>query len=151
MTGKENAELSKGIFWIVDRDDPDANRKYCFLIPTDAEGNNISGMELNSKNGSTLNHERVWMELPASLTRNRSFDYYPRGRVEISHGKAAIYLNPAVCTEEMKDFLTRVFGLFSANGIRSVRMIADGSSHYRCHLDGRKPKQTGRLKKSRKG
>lgn len=135
MLLKESSELFKGIFWIVDPENMNENKKYCFMIPTDSEGNNISGMELNSKNELTLNHERVWKELPKKLTHNLSFNYYPRGRVEISHEKAIIYVNPNICTEEIKQFIIEEFNLYSLNDIKSVRIVADGSFHYKCHLD----------------
>ena len=128
-------DLYKGIFWIVDQDDMDKNRNYCFVIPTNYSGEIVSDTQLNAKSGSTYNHKRTWENLPDAMKHNKPFDYYPRGRVEISNGKALIYLNPNINTEEVKKFIIQEFHLYDINGITMVRTISDGSSHYRCYLD----------------
>ena len=128
-------DLYKGIFWIVNMDDIYANDKYCFLIPTDMNGKVASSIDLNAKSGTTYNHERTWKMLSSVYTHGKPYNYYPRGRVEIANGKAIIYLNPVINTEEVKRFLTSEFHLYEINGIKSVRMISDGSEHYKCYLD----------------
>ena len=69
------------------------------------------------------------------MTHNKTYNYYPRGRVEIKRHKATIYLNPNIATEDVLGFLIEKFGLTSDNGITGVIMKADGSDHYKCHLD----------------
>ena len=128
-------DLYKGIFWIVNLDDIYKNRDYCFLIPTNSFGDNIENVEVNAKSGSTFNHEKTWEYLSSKQTKNKKYNYFPRGRVEISNGKAIIYLNPNINTEEVKKFLIDEFHLYEINGIKSVRMISDGSDHYKCYLD----------------
>lgn len=128
-------ELSKGIFWIVDVDNIDNNKNYCFTIPCNSDGVPDSLNGLNSKNGETYNHEKYWNMLNKSYTHNKPFNYYPRGRVEISHGKATIYLNPNIATDEVLDFITKQFHLNAHNGIERVRLFPDGSYHYKCYLD----------------
>lgn len=130
-----NEELSKGIFWILDPNDPESSRDYCFTIPCNSEGVPDSLEGLNSKNGETYNHEKYWNLLNKKYTHNQAYNYYPRGRVEISHGKATIYLNPNIATPEVQKFIERQFNLTSYNGIESVRLFPDGSAHYKCHLD----------------
>ena len=61
-------------------------------------------------------------------------NYYPRGRVEISHNKAVIYLNPHINKPDFIDEIIREFGLSSDN-IPDVRVKNDGSEHYCCFLD----------------
>lgn len=39
---RENKELYKGIFWIVDQDDLENNKNYCFQIPVNSDGDVIS-------------------------------------------------------------------------------------------------------------
>lgn len=137
MTLNESKDLSQGIFWITDVDNISNNRKYCFPIESNSDGSivNPEGYNLNAKSGLTFNHEKYWKELPNSMTNGEAFNYYPRGRVQISNGKATIYANPNICSEELKDFIISQFGLYKYNGINKVVVVPDGSSHYRCYLD----------------
>lgn len=132
---KLNEDLSKGIFWILDPNDPESSKDYCFAIPCNSDGIPDSLEGLNSKNSETYNHEKYWRALSKQYTHNQAYNYYPRGRVEISHGKATIYLNPNIATPEVQKFIERQFNLTSYNGIKSVRLFPDGSAHYKCHLD----------------
>lgn len=128
--------LSHGVFWIADLDDIRNNTCYCFPIPCTPDGVNTGDTShLDAKSGTTYNHEKLWSRLPSELTHGMPFDHYPRGRVQIRNGKAVIFLNPNIATDEVKDFLVEEFHLTAANGIKSVSVKADGSSHYRCHLD----------------
>ena len=132
----EDSQLYQGIFWIVDTDNLENNKSYCFLIPSKSDGTVDSfELDLNAKSGTTYNHKKVWENLPSNLTHNKSFDYYPRGRVQINNGKAVIYLNHNIAYEEVIEFIKKEFNLTSHNGIKKVIPKADGSSHYRCHLD----------------
>lgn len=126
------ADLAQGVFWIVDLDDIESNRDYCFPIYSDADGNTLSSdYELNAKSGSTYNHERLWKE----LGHKKPYNYYPRGRVQIANGKATIFLNPNIYTEEIINFIINEFKLYRINGINKVNVVADGSNHYKCFLD----------------
>ncbi|MBM6991403.1 MAG: hypothetical protein I3I98_08450 [Mobilibacterium timonense] len=132
----KDSGLSQGVFWITDLDDIRNNTCYCFPIPCTPDGVNTGDTShLDAKSGATYNHEKLWSRLPSELTHNRPFDHYPRGRVQIRNGKAVIFLNPNIATEEVKDFIIGEFHLTSENGIHSVSVKADGSSHYMCHLD----------------
>ena len=128
-------ELSKGIFWVKDINNISDTMIY-FDIPCDTEGNSTNDDFIsNAKSGTTYNHENTWKELPSFLTDNKSFNYYPRGRVEISHGNATIYCSPYLATEELVQVVKNKFNLNSHNGIKDIKIKADGSSHYRCYLD----------------
>lgn len=133
----EDRELYQGIFWIVDLDSIYNNEDYCFLIPSDSNGNVINdlGLDLNAKSGTTFNHERVWKSLDSNLTNNKPFNYYPRGRVQIVNNKAVVYLNPNINFDEVQKFIEDEFNLTPFNGIKSIRYISDGSDHYKCYLD----------------
>lgn len=133
---KESSELYSGVFWITDIDNVEKNKNYCFQIPTLPSGDvNNDGLDLNAKSGVTYNHEKLWSQLPSTLTHNKPFNYYPRGRVQISNGKAIVYLNPNINTEEIQTFIKDEYNLTERNGIRKVVFNSDGSSHYRCYLD----------------
>lgn len=132
----EDIDLYKGIFWIVDLKNIENNKNYCFKIPTNIFGDVLDNtIQLNAKSGTTFNHEKVWKELPSTLTHNKEYNYYPRGRVELSNGIARIYVNPNIYTDEVKQFLINEFNLLPHNGIKRVDMKADGSDHYKCYLD----------------
>lgn len=133
---KDNKELYKGIFWIVDQDDLENNKNYCFQIPVNSDGDIISNDFIsNAKSGTTYNHKNTWNSLSSKLTKNKSFDYFPRGRVEINNGKAIIWVNPNLYNEEVKKFIIDEFNLNKHNNIKEVVMKADFSAHYKCYLD----------------
>lgn len=138
----EAKELSSGIFWVL-TDDRDLN-SYEFIffdIPCDTDGTPTGDhiMELNSKNGHTYNHKNVW---ETSIKNNSSYrpynkkayDYYPRGRVQISNNKADIYLNQNINIPNIINEIKTAFGL-SAHNISKVRVVVDNSDHYQCWMD----------------
>jgi len=137
----EDNTLYKGIFWIKDTNDYDSklNEFTYFQIPVDSEGNiadEFDKIRLNSRNNDNYNHEQVWNSLNVkSITNNKKFNYYPRGRVEIRNGKAIIYCNPNICNDQLKDWIIDKFNLNSSNNIKKIVMIPDYSDHYKCHLD----------------
>lgn len=136
VNGSEANKLYKGIFWITDSFDMASNRLY-FKIPVTADGRIIESnkLNLNSRNKDNYNHRLVWNDLPAKITHNKEYNFYPRGRVEIRRGKAMIFANPVICTEELKDWCIDKFKLLTTNGIKRIIMIPDGSEHYKCFRD----------------
>ena len=135
----EDVQLYRGIFWITDINDIGSSKLY-FTIPCDNDGN-INDPEfmipdtMSSTGSDNYNHKRVWSTLGKEYTHGRSFDYYPRGRVEISNGIAKVFHSPRIPQEELKKFVIDKFNLTAHNGIKKIKMIADGSDHYKCHLD----------------
>lgn len=138
----ESTELSSGIFWVLTDDMDISEYKFLYFdIPCDKYGvpSGDNSIELNSKNGLTYNHEKIWNTVIKNDSNyrnynNKSFDYYPRGRVQISNNKAIIYLNPNINTPEIIDEIKRSFGLYPRN-ISKVRVNVDNSSHYKCWMD----------------
>ena len=121
----------KGIFWIADRKNLQNNEPYLFRIPVDPVGVPCPLMSiplLNSKHGDHYNHKKTWEEyVSAELRGGKPYNYYPRGRVEIKEkGKAKIFLNPDIATEEIIAYIVEEFRL----QCREVKVIADGSRHY---------------------
>ena len=70
----------------------------------------------------------AWEEhVPAAFRNGKPYNYYPRGRVEIKEkGKAKIFLNPDIATDEIVAYIVEKFRL----QYREVKVIADGSKHY---------------------
>ena len=129
--------LFKGIFWITNIDDIEDNDMF-FYIPVDLSGNiddSADRTKLNSKKHDNYNHKKTWESLNTKETRNKEFDYYPRGRVEISNGKAIIFATPRICTDNIIDLIKRRYSLSEENGIHTVTVIPDHSEHYKCYLD----------------
>ena len=123
----EDSELYRGIFWIKDIDKP--TNELFLKIPSDEYGN--SNTTYNSKNGNTYNHKATWDE----LNQKKSFDYYPRGRVEIRNGIARIFINPNLNTESILNLIKSEFNLTKHNGIKDIKIFIDNSEHYKCYLD----------------
>ena len=136
MIFNEDSNLYKGIFWIIDPDNPYSSSDYCFKILSDTFGNSLDpNLNLNAKSGTTYNHKLVWQQLSRKETFGKPFNYFPRGRIEIHNGVAKIFLNGNINTAETLDFLTDEFNLSSHNGIKDIKIIEDNSHHYLCHLD----------------
>lgn len=135
----EDTQLYRGIFWIRDVDNVDKSELY-FTIPCDFNGDiNDPEFQISSTMSSTgsdnYNHKKVWATLGGKYTGGKDFSYYPRGRVEISSGIAKIFHSPQIPQDELKQFVIDKFHLTQHNGIKKIKMIADGSEHYKCYLD----------------
>jgi hypothetical protein len=122
--------LFKGIFWVTE------NGLLYFTIPCKKNGFVVGESEypLNSKGGGNYNHKLLWESLPKHITGGKAFNYNPRGRVEIKNGKASVFLNPDINTEEVQAEVIAEFGLTEENGIQKVTFLSDGSSHYKYQM-----------------
>lgn len=124
--------MYKGIFWIVDEENLHNNDRYLIKIKTDRQGTILEyDLPLNSRNGDNYAHKETWKTLPYALTRNKPFNYYPRGRVEIKRSKCTIFLNPSINKPDIIDYLKEQFEL---NDFGSIRIVADHSNHYKARL-----------------
>jgi hypothetical protein len=56
--------------------------------------------------------------------------------VEIANNRATIYLNPYINRAEIVEEIKTRCGL-DGSSIGEVRVVADGSGHYRCWMDKR--------------
>lgn len=82
-----------------------------------------------SKSGNTYNHRRLWKYVKPKGC-NKPYNYYPRGRVEItSKGKPIIYLNPNIDDSYISE-IRKDFGIYV-----EPKVICDNSNHYKCYLD----------------
>lgn len=139
MILKEDIQLYRGIFWIPDVNNVESSNLY-FTIPCDFNGvindpEFVIPDSMSSVGSDNYNHKRVWAVLDKKYTRGKDFSYYPRGRVEISNGIAKVFHSPRIPQDALKRFVVDKFNLTAHNGIKKIKMIADGSEHYRCHLD----------------
>lgn len=121
----ESFSPHKGIFWFI----PENDYQMIYLdIPDD---DTFIG---NSKNGLTYTHEKTWKDLVTnqpSYIKNKLWNYYPRGRVELTNMTARVFLNPNINIEKCQK---QIIDKFNLNQL-IVKFIADGSSHYKCYLD----------------
>jgi len=137
-----NIQLYSGIFWIITNNNNFDDYKILTFKMTynkKIESTEIFYNKYNSKNGSNYNHKITWENEVQNnpthkLYNKKPYNYYPRGRVELSSNKAIIYLNPHIIETFIIDEIKRKFGLTPEN-ILKCRIIADKSSHYFCWMD----------------
>ncbi len=116
----------KGIFWIKP-----GGELLVLKVKCDSYGNLLEDIppDMLSKSGGNFNHQNTWNALPKSVTGNKEYNFFPRGRAEIRNGKAIIFTN--YITEELKQKITDAFYLTAENGIGQVIFKIDNSSHYK--------------------
>lgn len=109
--------MKKGVFWLIEEKE---------LLAYPYEKDEVYGL---SKSGDNYNHKLLWEHVKPRGC-NKPYDYYPRGRVEISNkGKPVLYMNRHIGLEVIGEIM-------EAFDIREYPMIHyDGSKHYKCHLD----------------
>ena len=124
-------KLYRGIFWIKDLDNLENNSNYLIKIETNENGDVLDcPFPLNSKKGDNYVHQKTWLLLNNNLTKNKPFDYYPRGRVEIKHGDVLIYINPILNRQNIIDYLKKEYCLQD-----NTKVIMDFHEHYKCNFD----------------
>ena len=75
------------------------------------------------------NHRLLWDHVKPKKC-NKAFDYYPRGRVELSNkGKPVIYMSTNIGME----FIPKIMELFEIN--EEPKIHYDGSEHYKSYCD----------------
>lgn len=106
----------RGVFWLIDGE----------LLAVPFDENATLGI---AKSGDNYNHRLLWDYVKPKKC-NKSFDYYPRGRVEISNkGKPIIYMNINIGEEHIPRIM-ECFGLTERPIIHY-----DGSDHYKSYID----------------
>lgn len=108
--------MKRGIFWLID------SKLQCYPF----DGSITEGI---AKSGNTYNHKKLWEHI-RPLSGKVGFDYYPRGRVEITpKGKAVIYMSPHIEDKYIAEICT-AFDLITEPIVKY-----DHSEHYHCYLD----------------
>ena len=113
----DGEKLKRGVFWLIDEGE---------LLAFPYEEGDIIGV---SKSGDNYNHKLLWEHVKPRGC-NKPFDYYPRGRVEITNkGKSIVYMNHNIDGNAI-ELIKAAFELREAPIIHY-----DGSEHYKCYLD----------------
>ncbi|SFW22332.1 hypothetical protein [Ruminococcus flavefaciens] len=108
--------MKRGVFWLID------GKLSCYSF----DGSITEGI---SKSGNTYNHKKLWEHLRLCGSKV-GFDYYPRGRVEITaKGKAVIYMSPHIGGE----YVPEICKAFEIDNTPIIKY--DHSEHYHCYLD----------------
>lgn len=130
----KNHILYKGIFWIKDIKNL-YKSTINYKIPCDKFGNiYYEGKYVNAmgKSESNFNHKKLWSMLPTTITNNMTYDYYPRGRVEIKKSKATIFISCYLSDyqDELVEYMYNEYNITEKNGINRILICIDGSEHY---------------------
>lgn len=126
--------MKKGIFWCMDFD---TNHPKLIIAAVACDRNDLTNeaAAFSAKSGENFNHKAEWSKPDKRITREKPFNNYLRGRVEIKNGKATIFLNPDLHSEPVIRQIFDAFEIAANNGLKSIRVQRDGSWHYRyiCH------------------
>lgn len=107
---------SRGVFWLIDGE----------IMSVVYDGSHTEGV---AKSGVTYNHRLLWEHVKPKGC-SVPFDYYPRGRVDVTNkGKPVIYMNPNIDMAHIAK-IVEDFGLSEQPVVR-----IDSSEHYKCYLD----------------
>lgn len=109
-------EPSRGVFWIID------GKVLSFSFYNDITSRGVS------KSGLTYNHKKLWPDVKPGGC-NKPYNYYPRGRVELTKKCPIIYVNPNFDEHDLAKVMTD-FEL-----IGEPKVVFDYSDHYKCYLD----------------
>lgn len=120
--------MKKGIFWCANFD-TEFPELITVSVVCDKNGNSKEPVQLSSKSGNNFNHRLEWERIDRKITNGQSFNYYPRGRVEIKNSKATVFLNPILNKECIISKVIDEFDL-RATELTDVRIKSDGSNHY---------------------
>lgn len=126
--------MDKGIFWVC-KDQEEKIRLITVKTPCDKNGTALLPVYYTSKSGDNFNHKTEWKKLNRGVTCGHSYNYYPRGRVEVKNGKITLYANPILLKEDILLSIIQEFSLEEAVTQNILRVCADGSSHYQFQLE----------------
>ena len=130
---EEGVAVKKGIFWcyvMVFDDDMYSHVLQTVMVSCDRNGTPTEKVEFSSKSGENFNHKIKWEKL--AKNSRHPYNYFPRGRVEISKGVVRIFANPVILAEEEAKNL--IVTSFELEGVKDeIKWIADNSAHY-CYV-----------------
>lgn len=130
--------MSKGIFWFLCSVDQEGELIFTgeilsLPVRCGEDGNPVVPVSFNSKNGCSNTHKASWRTVAAGRKdlRRIPWNYFPRGRVEISRGRALVFLNPRIlgCGNYL-ELIEETFGIACLD----VKVKIDNSAHYQCTI-----------------
>ena len=131
---KEDDLYFKGDFWIKGTSVKDVIRGnfnlLCEKRQCDINGNDVNAA--GSKN--SLDHTTLRKSKSGKDQSDKSFDYYPRGRVSIDKGTAFIYIHPILNTPALIDAIIKEYGIDKLD-VEVERNNTIPRSHYDVLMD----------------
>ena len=133
-------ERLKGIFWFTcsydEKNECDFSETelIALTVPHNYNGYSAGALQFNSKKGTSFTHKATWHQLMQHRKdlRKYSWNYFPRGRVEIKNNKACIFVNPNIIKYAL--YKQRIVEEFHLRDIK-IKVIVDNSAHYNCCAD----------------
>lgn len=113
--------MREGLFWVIcsmTENGIDRNESwelYPYFVPSDA-----------------ISHKEAWtkhIQPKEKHFRRYAYNFYPRGRVVIRNGKATVFLNRHIVTEEVIAKICKTFSL------DNPKIHVEGGTHYECYTD----------------
>ena len=117
--------MVEGLFWVI-----------CNM--SDGQINWADDWDLYSiypMDGGNTSHKNAWVRVQYHMNidgDNRfkcDYNYYPRVRVVVRNGKATIFLNQHIVTDEVIAKINKTFGL------TAPKIHAEGGEDYKCYID----------------
>ena len=122
--------MKRGVFWCREHTSQEPEL-IAVSVSCVAFGAPQETAEFSAKSGENFNHRAEWEKFGKAVTKGLPFDTFPRGRVEIKNGKATVFLNPDLCREPVIERIVNAFELSTFREQGKLRLVADGSRHYR--------------------
>ena len=120
--------MRKGIFWCTNFDS-ECPELITVSVVCDKNGDSQETVQFSSKSGDSFNHRLEWERLDRKITGGQSFNYYPRGRIEVKNGRIKIFASSVIVgSEEYKEAVCRAF--YYNPDRKDIIWIADDSEHY---------------------
>jgi len=125
--------LFKGLFWCTEDGTLIVYKTQCDTngIPLNPD------LPYNSRRRDSFTHKATWEEAARNQpreTRSKTWNHFPRGRVEIKASKVNVYHNPVLASQIFEQQIIDEFEL--AEQKSAIRFIPDHSRHYMDKLDG---------------
>ena len=113
--------MTEGLFWLI-----------CSM--TDSGIDWGEGWEIHHlfTKSDSISHKDAWAQIVQcgdKRFRQYEYNYYPRGRVVVRNGKAIVFLNRHIATDEVIATISEIFGL------ATPKVHAEGGEHYKCYFD----------------
>ena len=121
---KTKNHAKEGIFWIPDPKCLKHNDPYlCFLPLNENEKAEILKSE-GTPEGTNFDFAEKWKRLGADLVKDKKFNEYPHGKVEIQDKIARVYLPVSLNTERIRKYLIKQYELVDPQ-IRKTVFVPD--------------------------